>query len=197
MVLGALMASGFMLSLGGCASKHFSPEQEKMLADASKKTEEERAFENQLASTTEQIKAKLEWIERIERAPVKDMSGDSSQANYADGNGREEKMGAMDEYAPSKYGMVQAKESDALDLLLTVNWKNASAEDLIRKIAKETGVVFKVSGTWKTLTPITLKAESKTARQILEMLSEKIDQDADVVFNKNAVPQVLELRFKQ
>lgn len=86
-----------------------------------------------------------------------------------------------------------------LETQLKIVWKDDSAEELLKQLADQLGLEFRVVGVAKPLPRVTVEGDVLTVRRILEKVGDKIDRVADVVLVKSAGASdkaKLELRFK-
>ena len=207
--------------LGGCAST-FNSQQQAKLDAADRLTGADALVQNRIAESASSIASTLQLIERIERgSPTSrvlgagldpraagvpaQMGGATAQAStavspFASGQpaGVSPELSAAPRTAvtsnatPLATGVVQ----DLLDSRLRIVWKNGPAEDLLRTLAQKMGVPFKISGEKRDLGPVSVVSENESMGSILASVGKQVDRGADIVYNKNQQPFVLELRYK-
>lgn len=199
--------------LAGCAST-LSPEQQAKIDAADRLQGVDRLVQERIAESTTSIANTLSLIERIERGPANQRVAAGSRSPAGMGAG-------ADPFAPRSSGMPAAPAAPQsasapagpavvgvgpgmqagyvntmLDARLQIQWKNGSAEELLRTLAKQMGIPFKVSGEKKPLNPVSVVSENDSMGSILASVGRQIDRGADIVLNKTQQPIVLELRFK-
>jgi hypothetical protein len=200
--------------LAGCAST-LSPEQQSKIDAAERLQGADRLVQERIAESTTSIANTLSLIERIERGAVNQRiasgekvptsTGSSSVDSYVS-----KSSGAMSVAVQPKAtsghagpavvgvgpGMQAGYVNTMLDARLQIQWKNGSAEELLRTLANQMGIPFKVSGEKKQLNPVSVVSENASMGSILSSVGRQIDRGADIVLNKTQQPVVLELRFK-
>lgn len=197
--------------LAGCAST-LSPEQQAKIDAADRLQGVDRLVQDRIAESTTSIANTLSLIERIERGSANQRVATGSRSQPAG------MASGADSFAPKSSGMPTAQQSASsqgssavvgvgpgmqagyvntlLDARLQIQWKNGSAEELLRTLAKQMGIPFKVSGEKKPLNPVSVVSENDSMGSILASVGRQIDRGADIVLNKTQQPVVLELRFK-
>lgn len=85
-----------------------------------------------------------------------------------------------------------------LETQLKIVWKDDSSEELLKQLADQLGLEFRVRGEARALPRVTVEGETLTVRRILEKVGDRIDRVADVVLVKAGPSEKarLELRFK-
>ena len=178
--------------LGGCASTLNAQQQAKVDA-AERLTGADAIVQNRIAESSGSISKTLELIERIERG--------SSTSRVMSSNSVQSSAPLVNNNMPAKSLMsgnqgMSGMGQDLLDARLRIVWKNGSAEELLRTLAQKMGVPFKISGEKRMLTPVSVVSENESMGSILGSVGKQVDRGADIVFNKNQQPFVLEMRYK-
>lgn len=204
--------------LGGCAST-MTPEQRAQADSANRVQDADRLVQSKIAESTASIANTLELIERIERGSPTRANGSSASAPasapYAASQGIAGQSVAASApagqaglpasgrgYAPRTAVSSSAAvgptgySNDMLDVRIRIDWSNGSAEELLRTLAKQMNVPFKVMGEKHKISPVSVNFENESMGSILAAVGRQIDRDADIVLNKSQQPPVLELRFK-
>lgn len=182
--------------LAGCATTQDAEMDAKKMAEM-RQTEMDRMLQQRLADSASSINGTLELIERIERGSVGGPNG-YKQGDVPDAQLEERARAAAAEAAAAAAATAAAAEAakDPLDARMRIVWKNGPADGLLKKMAGALGAEFKTTGSPSGPVPmVSLTAESKTAREILMYVGEKVDAKADIVFIAGK-PPVLELRYK-
>lgn len=200
-IVAVAVAAGLM---GGCAST-MTADQKARLDAAEHVLDADRMVQGKIAESTSSIASTLQLIERIERGPANTQgvgaqapAGYASQAGAPSGAVNGGAGGSVPKTAVSTNGsaMQTGVVSSMLDARLRIQWRNGSPEDLLRTLAKQMGVPFKVTGERRALPPISVSSENESMGWILAYVGKKVDNTADVVLNNTQQPAVLELRFK-
>lgn len=186
--------------LAGCATTQDAEMDAKKMAEM-RQTEMDRMLQQRLAESASSINGTLELIERIERGSVGGPNG-YKQGDVPDAQLEERARAAAAEAAAEAAAVAAATAAaaeaakDPLDARMKIVWKNGPVDGLLKKMAGALGAEFKKTGSPSGALPmVSLTAESKTAREILMYVGEKVDAKADVVFVAGK-PPVLELRYK-
>jgi hypothetical protein len=190
--------------MGGCASTMTS-EQKAKLDAAEHVLDADRMVQEKIAESTSSIASTLQLIERIERGPVagpgaSGQNGASAvpRAGSSSGSSMASAPNGSPRTAVSTNGsaMQSGSVDGMLDARLRIQWRNGSPEELLRTLAKQMGIPFKVTGERRALPPISVTSENESMSWILSTVAKKVDNTADVVLNNTQQPAVLELRFK-
>lgn len=187
--------------LAGCATG-MTPDQRAKLDAAEQVNDADRIVQARLMESTTSIANTLQLIERIERGNPAAQAQKSVQARSVNSGQVQQAAQPRQPTIPSGAVSTSGGESqsgygpDALDSRLRINWRNGSAEELLRNLAKQMNVPFKVTGERRALAPINIAFDSESLRSILAAVGRQVDRDADIVFNRSQPQPVLELRFK-
>ena len=170
--------------------------------------------QQRIAESSASISNTLQLIERIERGPANPRSvgvtpsvaaapmgsapvatapampaGSSTSASTV-------VSGGSTAVTASGARMATGNVRDLLDSRLRIDWRNGSAEELLRSLAAQMGVPFKIMGEKRATAPVTIVSENETMGAILASVAKQIDRSADIVMNKTHQPIVLELHYK-
>lgn len=202
--------------LSGCAGT-LNIEQQAKLDAAERLQGADRLVQDRIAESAASIANTLQLIERIERGPATPRGAAAPVAGAPVAAVPEASPAAWPQSAPTAAGALTAAASaggrttavmpngpsvqsgyvaDLMDSRLRIQWKNGSADELLRTLAKQMGIPYKAIGEKHAINPVTVVSENDSMSSILASVGRQVDQKADVVLNTSQQQVVLELRYK-